>query len=231
MKLPRPLLTISAVLGIAVLLFLPADVTAAPLAGLDDTCLETQLKGCTVMASGYIALEHGPRIAFQTQAGFTDEDGVKGGVVLFEEEPDGWTPFASAFDGYRYEVPRLVEHELTLLHVAGVVGGSGSHNADLLFAWGDEGAALYTEGWRPVDIDSWYATVADLLPVDHEIWQGVDYDFDDWFYNRLNASTPLWRGDDGNCCPSGGWATIHFALENDTLIATGVDHQPPAKAK
>jgi hypothetical protein len=227
----RHVLAVLAVAGMAILLFLPADVTGAPLSGLDNTCLETELKGCSVLSSGYIAAEQGPRIAFQTQAGFTDADGVRGGVVLFEKSPDGWEPFASAFDGYRYDVPRLVEHDQTLLHVAGYTGGTGAYNADLLFIWGDLGHADYREGWRPIDTGSWRNTIGDLLPESLEIWQGVDYDFDDWFYNRIEACTPLWRAEDGNCCPSGGWAIIHFAIEHDALVATGIDYQQPAKTK
>lgn len=230
MKL-RPVLTILAVAAMAVLLFLPADIRAAPLPGLDDTCLQTQLKGCSVLASGYIAAEHGPRIAFQTQAGFTAEDGVKGGVVLFTEASDGWTLFASAFDGYRYDTPRLIEHEQTMLHVAGTTSGTGNYNADLLFLWDDTGAALYREGWRQIDIYRWFSTIDALLPAGLEIWKGVDYDFDDWFWVELDARTPLWRADDGNCCPTGGWAIIHLAFEDDALVATGVDYLPPDKAK
>ena len=230
MKL-RPTLTILAVIAMAVLLFLPADVTAASQPGLDDTCLETELKGCAVLSSGYIASEQGHRIAFQTQAGFTDEDGVKGGVVLFAEKPEGWTLFASAFDAYRYETPRMIEHDEIMLHVPGYTGGTGAYNADLLFVWGDTGAARYFEDWRAIDLQSWPSFVGDLLPEGLEIWKGVDYDFGDWFYGELNARTPLWRSGDGNCCPSGGWATIHFAIDNSTLIATSIDYQPPAKAK
>lgn len=230
MKL-RPALTILVVAAMGVLLFLPKDVAAASLPGLDDTCLETELKGCAVLSSGYIASEQGHRIAFQTQAGFTEEDGVKGGVVLFAEKPEGWELFASAFDAYRYETPRLVEHDELMLHVPGYTGGTGAYNADLLFVWGDTGAARYFEDWRSIDLDSWSSLADDLLPEGLAIWQGVDYDFDDWFYGELNARTPLWRDDDGNCCPSGGQATVHFAIEDYSLVVTGLDYQPPAKTK
>lgn len=231
MKL-RPTLAILAVIAMAVLLFLPADVTAAPaLAGLDDTCLETELQGCSVLSSGYIAADTGQRIAFQTQAGFTDQDGVKGGVVLFDETADGWELFASAFDAYRYDTPRLVQHDEIMLHIPGYSGGTGAYNADLLFIWGDTRSARYFDGWRTIDLNSWHAYVGQYLPEGLEIWQGVDYDFDDWFYGELNARTPLWRPNDGNCCPRGGWATVHFTIDNSTLIVTRVDYQPPTKTK
>ena len=229
MKL-RPTLTILAVAALGVLLFLPKDVAAASLPGLDDTCLQTELKGCSVTASGYMSTRQGLRIAFQVQDGFTEEDGVLGGIVLFTEKPEGWTLFGSAFEGY-YEPPRLVEHELTLLHVPGYTGGTGTYNADLLFVWGDTGAARYVEDWRAIDLESWSSLAGDLLPEGLAIWQGVDYDFDDWFYGELNARTPLWRNDDGNCCPSGGQATVHFAIQDYSLVVTGLDYQPPAKTK
>lgn len=227
----RAFLPLLGTAGLALFVFLPADVFAASLPGLDDTCLESPLQGCTVLTSGYVALEQGPRIAFQTQSGFTDADGIKGGITLFEEGAAGWTLFASAFDGYRYDVPRVIEHDQTLLHVAGYSGGTGAYNTDLLFAWGDTGAARLVNGWRPVDMENWLLTINTMLPAGLEIWKGVDYDFDDWFYGELNARTPLWREDDGNCCPSGGWATIHLAIENNALVAKRVDYLPPPKAK
>lgn len=230
MKL-RSVLVVCAVLGLAVLLFLPARLVAAPLFGLDDACLSSELEGCAVLSSGYVGVEGGPSIAFQIQTGFTAADGIGGGVVLYEPTPDGWAAFATAFDGYRYDVPRLVVQDETLLHVAGQTGGTGAYNADLLFIWGDLGHAVYREGWRPVDLATWQTSIGDLLPPGLEIWQGVDYDFNDWFYGDLNARTPLWQSDDGNCCPSGGWATIHFAIVDDVLVATGVDYDPPDKAK
>lgn len=224
MKL-RPALTILAVAAMGVLLFLPRDVAAASLPGLDDTCLETKLKGCAVTASGYLSAGSDLRVAYQVQDGFTEEDGVLGGIVLFVEKPEGWTLFASAFEGY-YEPPRLVSHELTLLHVPGYTGGTGAYNVDLLYLW-DDGVTDFL----PIDMSRWIPGMVDWLPDGLQIWKGVDYDFDDWFYGELNARTPLWRDDDGNCCPSGGEATIHFAIEGYGLVVTGLDYQPPAKAK
>ena len=78
---------------------------------------------------------------------------------------------------------------------------------------------------------TWNETVGPLLPPDLQIWQGVDFDFDDWFYDQLEARTPLWREDDGNCCPSGGWAIIHFVIEDLVLVPKSVDYQPPGKTK
>jgi len=222
----RLVLIVFAVAAMGVLLFLPAESRAAALPGLDDTCLHTRLKGCSVLASGYMGDQLGPRIAFQTQDGLADEGRIQGGVVLFEESRQGWSLLASAFEGYRYDVPRMIVHDTIMLHVPGYAGGAGTYNADLLFVWRDAGAAVYRGRWSAVDLERWRSDIGQILPEGLEIWQGVDYDFDDWFHNVLDARTPLWRAGDGNCCPSGGWATIRFAIEDDVLVVTGLDHQP-----
>lgn len=207
------------------------EANEASLPHLDDVCLESLLKDCTVSASGYVSLEGGQRLAYQTQTGFTEDEGVTGGVVLFEETSQGWAVFATAFDGYRFEVPRIVEHDLTLLHIAGHSGNTGDYNADLLFLFNPEESADGSARWQQIDVSSWTKTVSPNLPPGLEIWKGVDFDFDDWFHGELNARTPLWRADDGNCCPSGGWATINFVIKDQALATTSVDYQPPQKAK
>lgn len=216
--------------GLGVVLFLPAEARAGALPGLDDICLHTNLEGCSVLASGYIEAEDGPRIAFQTQAGFTRTDGVMGGVVLFREDGGNWLLFADAFDAYRYDVPHLVAHEAILLHVPGYTGGTGAYNADLLFVWGDAGASIHRQTWRRIDIESWRADIDALLPEGLGIWQGVDYDFDDWFYDSLTARTPLWREGDGNCCATGGEALIDFEIVEDRLEVKSVRYLPPQDA-
>jgi hypothetical protein len=44
------------------------------------------------------------------------------------------------------------------------------------------------------------------------VWKGVPYDF-----AHLKATTHLWAPDDGNCCPTGGQATVTFKLVGDRL--------------
>lgn len=236
MKRPsRLILPILFATGVAILLFLPRNAFAAglDLTQFDQTCLETQLKNCKVLTSGRLNSGWGdaegePLFAWQTQSGFTDADGVLGGFVLFHYTDGAWSLFDSGFDGYRFEPPRLAAEE-TLLHIAGVTAGTGAYNADRLYVFGDTGAAAYREDWTRIDIESWRDNITPLLPEGLEIWKGVDFDFDDWFYGALNARTPLWRADDGNCCPSGGWATIHFEIEDNSLVPVSVDYLPPSE--
>lgn len=225
MKL-RPTLTILAVLGMAVLLFLPSDLRAAET--LDDigtTCLQTSLDGCKVYTGGYFNTadfsDNGgtPLIAWQTQLGSTDTDGVIGGFVLFQHDGSDWTLLDSGFDGF-FEVPRL--NQDGLLHVPGYSQGTGAFNTDRLYQFAD--------GWTKIDMDQWLGEVTAMLPTGLEIWKGVQYDFSSpW--SGLVARTSLWRADDGNCCPTGGSAVITLEIRDDRLVATGVDYQPPAKTK
>ena len=54
--------------------------TTPPLLGRE--CVATGLKGCSSPMGGYLALRDG-RLQWQLQDGFTDENGVSGGIVFF----------------------------------------------------------------------------------------------------------------------------------------------------
>lgn len=220
----RPALPAAAVFA----LLAPTSAFAQPAAikGLESECRDTILEGCEVLSSGYVGLKFGPRTAFQTQAGHTVDYGVGGGVALYVQQDDEWALLASDFAGFVYETPRLSEGEPILLHVPGMYAGTGAMNADLLFRYDDA-----AESWHPIDIMSWHDTVGDLLPEGHEIWKGVDFDFNDWFYAEYNARTPLWKDGDANCCPRGGWAIIHFDIVDDVLVPRSADYLPPESSK
>ncbi len=228
MKL-RPALTILAVLGMAMLLFLPSDIRAAEPVDLDDigtSCLETSLDGCKVYSAGYLNVadfsdnDGTPFLAWQTQLGSTTTDGIIGGFVLFEHDGDSWSVLDSSFDGF-FEVPRL--NQDGLLHVPGYSQGTGAFNMDRLYQHADD-------GWTAINMDEWFEKVGPMLPAGLEIWKGVEYDFSHPWAG-LVARTSLWQSDDGNCCPTGGSAVITLEIQDDRLVATGVDYQPPAKTK
>jgi len=211
------------VLAGAGMLLASAAHAAPPLPeDIDSVCLETILENCEVTASGRTSAFEGPSIAFQLQRGESAHNGLGGGVVLFADRGGDWTLLATDFGGFEYEVPLLTARAMTLLHVPGLVAGTGSINADLLFSYDDD-----EDAWRPVDTESWKAEVGPLLPDGLEIWKGVDYDFADWYYAEYTARTELWRAGDANCCPSGGWAIIHFNIVDNVLLPVSVDHSPP----
>ncbi|MBJ3787048.1 hypothetical protein [Devosia sediminis] len=187
-------------------------------------CVETVLQNCKVLTAGFLNVDWGddegkPMLAWQTQSGFTPEDGVLGGFVLLQHVDGNWARFDAGFDGWRFFPPRLSQDGL--LHLPGYTGGTGSYNADRLYQWND------TE-WEPIDIKTWRKAIAEQLPADREIWKGVQYDFDNpW--SKLVARTALWRGDDGNCCPTGGHAEIVFSVKERRLTVDHVDYLPAAE--
>lgn len=191
--------------------------------GIALSCLETPLRGCRVLTAGFLNADGGPDdgapfIAWQTQMGFTYEDGVTGGFVLFAHGAEGWSVLDSGIEG-EYHMPRLAEGNL--LHIPGYTGGTGMGNVDRLYLRDPSGS-----DWRAIDMDAWFATVGEMLPDDLEIWKGVDYDLRrPWM--GLFARTPLWRARDANCCATGGEAVITFEIEDDRLVATGARYLPP----
>jgi len=223
MKL-RALTVLIVIGGMALMLFLPRPGAAQQretLQGLDFDCLQTMLRNCRVLTAGYIngaagEDEGAPMLAWQTQSGFTHETGVASGFVLFRFGADGWELLDAGFDGAGFQLPVL--NEAGLLHIPGYGGGTGAHNVDRLYEL--DGT------WRRVDLDAWRSAIDPLLPPGLEIWKGVDYDFENpW--SGLVARTPLWRADDGNCCPSGGSAVIGFDIVDRALVITGVAYTPP----
>jgi hypothetical protein len=183
----------------------------------DTVCIGDVLSDCQVTAAGWINGESGtPRIAWQTRFGATAEEGLLGGVILLEPDGAAWRVFAWDFRGYRYDAPRL--SELGFLQVPGYAKGTGGGRPDLLFARDGD-------GWTQIELETWRAGLAYFLPDGLEIWQGVDYKFDDPAYG-LSARSPLWRPNDGNCCPSGGDIYLVFERRGTDLIITEAEVDP-----
>jgi len=184
---------------------------------IDTACIGEVLSDCQVTAAGWINAEDGmTRIAWQTQFGVTPEDGLLGGVVLLEPEGDAWRVLAWDFRGYRYDAPHL--SELGYLQIRGYAKGTGGGRPDLLFA---------RDGnrWTQIEIDTWRDGLPDFLPEGLEIWQGANYNFDDP-RDGLSATSPLWREDDGNCCPSGGDVRLVFERNGTALVISEAEIDP-----
>ena len=203
---------------------LPVAAFAAPvsLKSLGDTCLESELKTCTIVAAGYVAPRDTPRLAYQIQAGVDEYDGTAGGVVVFAEVDGAWQLLGSDFSGVWYRLPRLSEADQTLFHIPGVTAGTGSFNADVLFEF-----AADEKAWRRVDMETWWDGITEKLPKGLEIWKGVSYDFGEAYWGEYVARTSLWKSDDANCCPTGGSAVIHFALDDGALTLGDVEYEEP----
>ncbi len=201
----------------------PAPAAGAPIprpATLERSCFGAALNGCRVTGAGVAVSEDGrTRILWQAQAGWTEEDGVRAGIVLFAEVRGGWRPLGWSFEGNSYAPPRLIEHdEGLLLHVAGLVGAMGRGNGDLLFRRGPG-------GWQEVEMESWWATLPARLPPGFEVRQAVAYDL-----SEMIATARLWRAEDAECCAGGGNALLEFEIADRRLVLAGVGLNAVARA-
>jgi uncharacterized protein len=189
-------------------------------ATLERDCLGGVLRDCRVTGAGTAMAEDGrTRVVWQAQAGFTERDGVRAGIVLLAEARGGWRLLGWSFEGHRYDAPRLIQQDSDrLLHLPGRGGGSGSANMDLLYR-------LAAEGWQEVEAESWKLALPARLPQGLEVWQAVEYDF-----AELIANSRLWRDQDGNCCPSGGNALFELRIEGTSVVLEGVSLDATARA-
>lgn len=182
------------------------------------SCVGEALNSCFSRAAGWLTSPDGDRLFWQLQDGVTDETGITGGVMLLTADGAGsLRPRAWAFEGYRYEAPTLLMAEGRLyVAVAGRMQGTGNGNADVMFRWtpGADQPLVQIDNW------SWHNQLAAQLPPGLEVWKGVDFRYAD---SEVWAWTKLWQATDGNCCPSGGEATLAFDIRDDALVLEGVN--------
>jgi len=178
---------------------------------LRDGCVDIVLKGCSVSSGGFVQ-GGDKRLWFQIQDGYTEEDGVGGGVVIFEQQSDGaLKPIYWTFEGSRYDPPMLTPNGegRWLLIAPGLSRGTGSGDMTVMLLWRDG-------QWRPVDIN-WQDRAGALL-------RGLEVRHQPrWHFPELSAWTPLWRPDDANCCGEGGDAGLDFDIVDDKLTLTAVN--------
>lgn len=182
-----------------------------------SACIGPALKGCSSRAAGWLTSPDGDRLFWQLQDGFTDENGITGGVMLMPSDGMGpLRPKAWAFEGYRYEAPTLLMIDGKMyVAVAGRMQGTGNGNADVIFRWDPDAETQLVQ----VDNWSWREALKERLPTGLEVWKGVDFRYSD---EGAWAWTPLWREGDGNCCASGGTAGLGFRIEDDVLVLDSV---------
>jgi len=187
---------------------------------LGRDCVATALEGCSSRIGGYLALDEAA-LQWQVQDGFTEEDGVSGGVVFIGDAGAArlgpTAPVAWSFDAARFDAPVLLAGPefggAVYIAVPGVRAGSGAGNADLLFRWD----VPDTRRLAQIDTWSWRDDLDERLPAGLGVWQGVRYD-----WPNMVAFTPLWRDGDGHCCGTGGTAILSFAIEGDRLVLSDV---------
>lgn len=180
---------------------------------LPGACVDIGLSDCSTATGGYLNID-GQRLSWQLQNGFTPRDGTAAGYVLLT---GGDRLRAEAWDhaGIRYEPPKVVRvGDQAYVAVAGRIAGTGAYNADALFRFTPGADPVLTE----IDSETWRDTdLPALLPTGREIWKGVAFNYDD---DSLTARTSLWTPHDGNCCPSGGSATLIFEIRDNRLVLT-----------
>lgn len=189
------------------------DLRVTPEA-LSRGCVELTLKGCASRAGGF--LRHGGTVLWwQLQDGYTEEDGVGGGIIVFEAEGNRLRPILWDFDGGRYDAPLLIPVDAGLLLIApGLSRGTGSGDSTVM-------AILRDGEWRPVDT-RWQERAREKLG-------GFSvYHQPRWDFEQMSAWTPLWREGDAGCCGTAGTADIDFDIVEDRLTAVGVRLKGPA---
>lgn len=183
-------------------------------ADLEKGCLEIELKGCGVSGGGFLPLDDGHVLYWQTQTGFTDEDGVGAGVVVLERRggTGALTPLVWTSEGGTYEAPILIpngEGEWLLI-LSGVSRGTGS--GDMLRM------LRFKNGvWRQIDTN-WQVRATGLLngrEVRHRPYWS--------FHDGMRAISPLWNPSDAQCCGEAGVALLQFDIVDDKLTLQDIN--------
>jgi hypothetical protein len=200
-----------------------ASAAARPSLGeLMRGCAPLGLKQCDA-DGGWLTVGEDQLLLWQVQRGVTDEDGITGAALLLAGGAEGpLTPVAWTRGAF-FKPPTVFRRPdgTDYVVIPGVYGGTGRGSADVLFRWTPGAERSLTQ----IDNESWRDGLETQLPKGLGVWKGVIID-----YEEMIAFTPLWRDDDGNCCPSGGSAILDFDIQDDRLILTGVNVRPDAMA-
>ena len=195
----------------------PQAVFARP-SSLEQRCLGAVLRDCRVTATGLVVSEdRATRILWQSQRGFTERDGIRAGIVLLAQARGGWRLVGWSFAGVSYGAPILSKQpDGLLLSTPGLLSGSGSGNADLVYQ-------LRRGSWHEIEIESWQDQMDALLPPGLGLRRGIAYDF-----AEMTAPTNLWRDTDADCCATAGRATLKFSIRGASLVLDAVALDNPA---
>lgn len=161
---------------------------------------------CTVTAFEAVASD--PSLRYQLQAYKDGDTQLATGVVVFRPAGDRLAPVvAIGGTDSHFEAPEALDTPFgRLLWIAGYMSGTGNFNAEHLFRYDKDRLV-------EVDVASWLDDLQKRVPKGWGAWKGIYPD-----YRKFTASTPLWQGSDGNCCPTAGRADIRLGLERDRLV-------------
>lgn len=84
---------------------------------------------------------------------------------------------------------------------------------------------LTPNGPLALDLSPIGAAVNPLLPAGYGIWKGYGLNME-----RLCYSMPVWKPDDGNCCPTGGSVYAKLAIRGGRIVVNGQRYSPQEDA-
>jgi len=194
---------------------------------LAKRCIPRLLVNCETFKGGYLSAPGRPRIYWQIQDGDADEYAASAGFTLFVESNASLIPIFWAAEADTYEAPVVFwkgdgdgDGRDPIIAIAGFMQGTGNYNADALFRWTNGPHPLV-----PIQTGSWIGAAPAPLPANLWINKGLAFSYNP--SGLLKADTSLWRAEDGNCCPSGGSASLFFDVRDDALVLTYAIYLPP----
>ncbi|TFW11972.1 hypothetical protein EGY25_07905 [Brevundimonas intermedia] len=190
---------------------------------LAKRCIPRLLANCETFRGGYLSAPGRPRIYWQLQEGEADENAASAGFTLFVESNTSLVPIFWAVEANHYETPTVFwpgDGADPIIAIAGIMEGNGHYNADALFRWTNGPQTLV-----PIQTGNWIGAAPAPLPDDFWIKKGLAFSYNP--SGLLKADTSLWRSEDGDCCPTGGRASLIFAVRDDALVLTDATYLPP----
>ncbi|MDH7975977.1 hypothetical protein QH494_27690 [Sphingomonas sp. AR_OL41] len=180
-----------------------ADTVAAqpvPLATIATRCTapRSDSGACRVEGSGRFPAAH---LVWQRRIYQDGDTRTASGVTVYAVEGANARPVVWRDEEYAwFDDPTLITTNAgQLLDLGGHLDGTGNYSVEAILA--ADGQA-----WRQLDMTGIQRGLEAHVPRGRAIWKGL---YPDW--RRMTVDSPLWKGTDGNCCPTGG--TVHGTLK------------------
>ena len=188
-----------------------------PAADVAKTCVPIAAapagKACTVESSGPVP--GGKDLVYQAVAYTLDDDLSSHAIVVLApvrgQPGQLGTVVVNYTESGGFDDPKVVVNSFgRFLDLGGSESGTGNFNIGQLYI-------QQADGLRLVDSDSWEKQLAKRLPEGLGAWKGIYPDF-----GKMIAGTPLWKSDDGNCCPTGGYADVTLGFTGQKIVLKDV---------